>query len=150
MICSRKCDKTPKYQKNGYKVWNNQILAFSTVFTKVNNLITKVNNQMTSKKLCICWTRVTLTQSAEQPCFKMWRRIVLSSGWMWHELGKLQMSKTLVMLPWPGRMKSKGENWFLRTSNESESIIMGHWPERRKWFEIKFRASEWERKYFKI
>ena len=22
------CDKTPKYQKNGFEVWNNQILAF--------------------------------------------------------------------------------------------------------------------------
>ena len=28
------CHKTPKYQKNVFKVWNNKILAFFTVFTK--------------------------------------------------------------------------------------------------------------------
>ena len=61
---------------------------------------------------------------------------------MLYELGKLQMSKTLVMLPWPGRMKSKGEKRFLRTLKESKSTIMGHWPKKEKWFEIRFRASE--------
>ena len=37
--------------------------------------------------------------------------------------------------------KDFGEQ-FLRTLKESKSIIMGHWPKKEKWFEIRFRASE--------
>ena len=42
------------------------------------------------------------------------------------------MARTLVMLPWPRRMKSTRESLCFRTANESESIMMGHWPEEEE------------------